>query len=212
MELLAIFATSFMVGLSGAMMPGPMLTITISQTPRRGLLTGPLLVAGHGVVEGLVVLGLVFGLSQVIQLAAVKGVVALLGGAVLVWMGYGMGKAAWRGEVSLAAGSTRDGAPGPVQAGALVSVSNPYWLLWWATIGAAYVASALELGAVGLVSFYTGHILSDLAWFSLVGALVASGRRLLTDRVYRGLILACAAFLVGLGLVFVNGGVAFLSG
>jgi threonine/homoserine/homoserine lactone efflux protein len=189
-----------------------MLTITIAQTPRRGTSTGPLLVLGHGAVEGLVVVGLMLGLSQVVQLAAVKGTVALLGGAVLAWMGYGMGKAAWQGKISLAAGADAGAGPNPVLAGALVSASNPYWLLWWATIGAAYVAWSLELGSLGLASFFGGHILSDLAWFTLVGALVASGRRLLTDRVYRGLILACAAFLVGLGLYFVSGGIGFFLG
>lgn len=211
MDLAGLFVTSFVVGLSGAMMPGPMLTVTIADTPRGGLRTGPLLVLGHGVVEGLVVVGLMLGLSQVIQLAAVKGTVALLGGVVLVWMGFGMGRAAWGGTVSLNSGGEEASRRSePVRAGALLSATNPYWLLWWATIGATYVASSLELGTLGLASFFGGHILSDLAWFSLVGALVAGGKRLLTDRLYRGLILVCGAFLVGLGGYFFSGGLGFL--
>jgi threonine/homoserine/homoserine lactone efflux protein len=99
-----------------------------------------------------------------------------------------------------------------VLAGALVSATNPYWLIWWATVGAAYVATSLELGSLGLATFFGGHILSDLAWFTLVGALVASGRRLLTDRVYRALIFACAVFLAGLGLYFILGGIGFFVG
>jgi hypothetical protein len=50
--------------------------------------------------------------------------------------------------------------------------------------------------------FFGGHILPDLAWYSFVAALVATGRRVLNDGVYRGLILACAAFLLGLGVWF----------
>ncbi|MHB1007603.1 MAG: LysE family transporter [Chloroflexota bacterium] len=212
MELAAVFLTSFLVGFSGAMMPGPMLTVTIAETPRRGLRTGPLLVLGHGVIELVVVVGLVFGLSQVISHTAVKGTIALVGGAVLVWMGVGMARSAWAGQLSLSASADSvPSGPGPVATGALVSASNPYWLLWWATIGATYVAAALQMGTLGLASFFSGHILSDFAWFTFVGALVATGRRLLTDRAYRGLVLACGIALVVLGSTFVFGGITYLS-
>ena len=213
MDLVILFLGSFGIGLSGAIMPGPMFTMTIAETARRGFRSGPLLVLGHGIVEAVVVAGLVVGLSQLIQHAAVKGTVALLGGLVLVWMGYGMSRAAWSGSISLAAAAAgaRRG-PGPIPAGALLSVANPYWLLWWATVGAAYVATALQHGPLGLASFFGGHILADLAWFSLVALLVVSGRRILNDRLYRGLILVCAVLLVALGLWFVASGVAFLRG
>ncbi|MCX5849133.1 MAG: LysE family transporter, partial [Deltaproteobacteria bacterium] len=41
-----------------------------------------------------------------------------------------------------------------------------------------------------------GHILADLAWYSLVSAAVAGGRHFLTDRLYRALIEFCAVFLI----------------
>lgn len=211
MELVAIFATSFLVGLSGAMMPGPLLTVAIDESTRRGFRAGPLLVLGHGLAEVVVVVGLTLGLSVVIQHALVAGSIGLVGGAVLIWMGYGMGRRAWEGKVSLALATTAGSrGPSPVPAGALVSLSNPYWLIWWATVGALYVAAALEWGALGLAVFFSGHILADLAWYSLVAGVVVTGRRLLNDGVYRGLILVCAVFLVGLGTYFAVSGVGFL--
>jgi threonine/homoserine/homoserine lactone efflux protein len=51
LEYLAICGTSFVIALSGAMMPGPLLTVTISESPRRGMLAGPLLVLGHGILD-----------------------------------------------------------------------------------------------------------------------------------------------------------------
>ncbi|MHB9091909.1 MAG: LysE family transporter, partial [Chloroflexota bacterium] len=121
-------------------------------------------------------------------------------------------RSAWAGQLSLSASADSvPSGPGPVATGALVSASNPYWLLWWATIGATYVAAALQMGTLGLASFFSGHILSDFAWFTFVGALVATGRRLLTDRAYRGLVLACGIALVVLGSTFVFGGITYLS-
>ncbi len=39
-----IFTTAFLIGLSGALLPGPLLTVAISESARQGFWTGPLLV------------------------------------------------------------------------------------------------------------------------------------------------------------------------
>ena len=80
-----------------------------------------------------------------------------------------------------------------VPAGVLVSVANPYWIIWWATIGMAYIDKALEHGAAGVGSFFTAHILSDFAWLSLVAFGLVTGRRLMSTPVYRGILMVCGA-------------------
>lgn len=42
--IVTIFITSFIIAFSGAMMPEPPLTVAISETPRRGFITGRLLI------------------------------------------------------------------------------------------------------------------------------------------------------------------------
>lgn len=213
MELAIIFVTSFVVGLSGALMPGPLLTVTIDYAARRGFRTGLLPMVGHAVAETAVVVMLVLGLSQLFQGSLVKGTVALVGGAVLVWMGYGMGKEAWLGKISLAlAGGGSTTGPSPAATGALVSVGNPYWLIWWATVGATYVAWSLQWGTAGLAIFLGAHLFSDLAWLALIAGIIVTGRKVLNDTVYRGLILVCGLFLIGLGVYFAISGVGFLRG
>ena len=93
--------------------------------------------------------------------------------------------------------------------GATVSILNPYWSLWWATIGLGYILWATDLGAVGVASFYTGHILSDIVWYSLVAFAIASGRRIMTPEVYRGLIVVCGLFLLVLGGFFLYSAIGF---
>ncbi|MBM3141117.1 MAG: hypothetical protein FJZ92_13160 [Chloroflexi bacterium] len=95
--------------------------------------------------------------------------------------------------------------------GALVSVANPYWIVWWATVGSKLTSDSLAAGWPGPAAVFVGHILSDLIWLTGVAALVSSGtRRLGGDGWYRGLLGACALFLLAIGGYFVVSGARFL--
>jgi len=256
LALLAIFGTSFVVGLSGALMPGPLFTLTVRETLRRGFWAGPVVSAGHALIELALVIGLAVGLERFLQdEGPATAAVALAGGAFLLWMGYGMLRSAPRQSLSLGRDSlapameahesqpagnpqpTSSARPGYgarvlaaavgndqaqaspevgamaavlIPAGVLVSVSNPYWVIWWASVGTAYMSESLEQGAVGVGSFFTGHILSDFAWLTLVAFVLASGRRIMSRGVYRGILAACGFFLLVLGAYFIYSGIGFL--
>jgi threonine/homoserine/homoserine lactone efflux protein len=192
--LLVIFASSFVIALSGALMPGPLLTATISESPRRGFITGPLMVAGHAILELGLVIALLLGLAPFLQRSSVFVATALSGSIILIWMAFGM----FRSLPSLHL--SWEGNPGrgnhPLVSGILMSIANPYWVIWWATIGLGYILYSWRFGFWGVAFFFAGHILADLLWYSLVSAAVAGGRHFLTDRLYRGLMALCAAFLM----------------
>lgn len=224
MEWGTIFATAFVVGFSGAMMPGPLLTVTIGETARRGFIAGPLIVLGHAILEIALILALVAGLAVYLTQAGVSQVIAVVGGLFLFYMGFGMARDAWKGRVSLsltqaeaasgrdilgdnpAAADNRTGL-NPVWAGILVSFSNPFWSLWWATVGLGYITLALKQGIPGVASFFSGHILADACWYCFIAAAVAGGRRFLTDNIYRGILVICGVFLIGLGGYFLYTGI-----
>ena len=88
MDLAAIFTTSFLVGFSGAMMPGPLLGVTVSEAARRGFKAGPLIVAGHSLPELLLVLLLALGLASVIGREGVKVAIGFVGGLFLLYFGW----------------------------------------------------------------------------------------------------------------------------
>ena len=92
----------------------------------------------------------------------------------------------------------------------MVSLSNPFWALWWLTVGAALITRSLEVGLMGIASFYLGHILSDLVWYGFVSATVTSGKRFLSRNVFRGIILVCGSFMGLLGVYFVVTGIRLL--
>jgi threonine/homoserine/homoserine lactone efflux protein len=202
--LLTIFVSSFVIALSGAMMPGPLLTATISESSHRGFIMGPLLIAGHGILELGLVIALLLGLAPFLQQAAVFVVVAFAGSAILLWMAFGMFRSL--SSLSLTRQGEQKRRNHPVVSGILMSVANPYWIVWWATIGLGYILYSWRFGLWGVTFFFAGHILADLTWYALVAAAVARGRHLLTDRLYRRLIAGCATFLVIFACFFVYAG------
>lgn len=206
--LVFLFSSAFLVGLSGALMPGPVLTATISEALQRGWKAGPLIVLGHALLEVLVLAAVVTGFGAWIAQDRVMGALSLAGGLTLVILGIHMTVTAPSAAKKALASAPAPGrvGHGPVWMGLLTSASNPYFPLWWATVGLNFAAIALQSGRPGLAAFYSGHILSDLAWYTLVAAAVASGRRILSPRAYRTVIAICGGALVALGTHFLATG------
>lgn len=112
----------------------------------------------------------------------------------MIWMALGMFRSL--PKLSLAGKTVETGRSLPLT-GALLSLANPYWIIWWATIGLGYVLSSGKLGFPGVLAFFIGHILADLIWYAFVSLAIHKGRDILPDRVYRILIAVCAIFLSG---------------
>ncbi len=217
-SLLSLYATFMLISLSGALSPGPLTALAISEGARTGRWAGARLAVGHGLVEIPLVFAIAYGLGEWLRQPLVGGLIGLLGAAVLLWMGYGLTIGAWRGRLTLAAAT--NGAPpaglrfGHVPGGVIFTLTNPYWSLWWATLGAAYVARVVTHAAtpVAVGGLALSHWSVDLAWLGGLSLVVASGRRFIGDRGYRILLLVCGVFLLVFGLFFGWSGLRMVSG
>jgi threonine/homoserine/homoserine lactone efflux protein len=207
--LVTIFLTSLVMGFSGAIMPGPLLTVTINESLRRGAKAGPQIASGHALLELILVIAIFFGLGTFITLAWVKGTIGVIGGLFLFWMALGILRDAFS-LVSLdLLGQDTGKQMHPWVAGATVSSSNPYWFVWWATAGAGSLMLSSSYGLAGASSFYLWHISSDYIWYSLVSVAVARGKSLIRPAVYRIILGMCGLFLVGMASYFVYSGISF---
>jgi threonine/homoserine/homoserine lactone efflux protein len=207
-SLVGIFVSSFVVGLSGALMPGPVLTVTIAEATRRGFWAGPLIVLGHGIIELSLFIALVLGLGGLLKHNLVFGIVGVGGAMVLIWMGVGMVRGIKTATLKFQQDEGERSRP--VLAGLLSSVSNPYFIIWWATIGLSYIALSQRQGIIGLGSFYSGHIMADVVWYCSIAAAITVGKTIMTDRTYRWIIGLCAILLMALGLYFGSNGLKAL--
>ena len=202
-SLLTIFVGSFVVGISGAIAPGPVLTVAISESLKRGFKAGPLIVLGHAILEMILLFLIAIGVGPFFQRPIVTTIFLLAGGAVLLWMGGQMILRNKQTTTDALNAKETESPFGPVLAGIVLSVSNPIWIIWWITIGMGFVMQSLQFGITGLLVFYFGHILADLTWYSFVSFSVSAGRRFCSPRLYRAIFILCGAALLGLGILFI---------
>lgn len=200
MSLIAIATTAFVVALSGALSPGPLLATTVSRSIVYGARQGPLLIAGHAILELLMVILLIVGLGPYLKQSMVSKVISIVGGFMLVFMAI---KTLKTPVVFQARENTEVSTGLTVFSGALVSLSNPYWAIWWATIGLAYLAIALPRGFSGILAFFLGHISADFFWYSFVSFSVSKGKTKISP-VFFGIIIGiCGVFLLGFGIFLI---------
>jgi len=217
-ELLVAALTWWVISLSGVLAPGPISAMSVTEGARRGAIAGPLLTAGHAVPEVAMVAALGFGLSRVLGQPVVVGVIGLMGGFVLGWMGWGVVRTARTESLFLepaAAAPRSDGRSLSrgrlIGTGMLLTVGNPYWLLWWATVGAAYYVTFSRFGVLAIVVvFLAGHLALDLGWNTFLALVVGAGRGRVPDAAYRVALGVCGVSVMAFGAYFIATGLRFL--
>lgn len=214
-SIIGVFVTSFLLALSGALMPGPLLTVTINESVTRGAWTGPLLIVGHAILELILIIVILWGLGSILRNDTILSVIAFIGSAVMLVMGYSMIRNARYLTLSGVPGQSPNGTIGrilkhPVSAGVIVSLANPYWSVWWLTIGLTYIIIALKLGVIGIIVFFVGHIAADFLWYSVVSVSLSLGKRFFTDGVYRAVAAFCGLFLLAFSVYFFKSGFDYL--
>ena len=181
-------------------MPGPMFAVTVAKS-YKSQFAGMQIALGHAIVEIPLILLIYFGFARFFQHELVQFILSVLGGAMLIWLGIGMFKARARViEVG------KDLPYNSVVAGVVTSALNPFFILWWATIGGMLIMNSLEFGITGFVLFIPVHWLCDLVWLSFVSILVYKTQSLWGKKFQEGLFITCSLLLIGFGAWFLISG------
>ncbi|MDQ1260923.1 MAG: hypothetical protein QG575_104 [Euryarchaeota archaeon] len=198
-EILQMLFMAFTIGLTGALAPGPTLVATVNSSLKEGWTAGPKVIAGHALVETLIFLLIIGGLADAMQ--GYSRAIALVGGLALVIFGFMTILGSRSATLATPEGQMLGNA---YLAGIITSASNPYFWIWWLTIGSALVLSCLHSGLIIAAIFLIGHWLADFGWYTLVSISLDRGRSILSERSYRRILGICGAFLVCFGVYFLS--------
>lgn len=206
-----LFLSALAVGFSGAMMPGSLLTYVIRQSLKDGPKVGFLVIVGHAALELLLIAGIFLGLDMVLKSGAAQITIGIIGGLMLCWMGADMIVKAARGKVSVTMDAQGGTSEKLVLSGAIISLANPYFLLWWAVIGLGFLTQAYrDFAILGVAIYFVGHVSADFVWYGLISAVVGKTRKFIKDKPYRIILIALGGLLVFFGAKFLLDALAAL--
>ncbi|MDP3563767.1 MAG: LysE family transporter, partial [Methanoregula sp.] len=150
-DIIQTFLLGLVIGLTGALAPGPTLVATINGSIAGDWKIGPKVTLGHMIAESVIFLLIVLGLATLAL--PYTTTIALIGGIALIVFGaltiLGSRGATLNGPVT---GTVSN----PYLAGLVTSAANPYFWIWWLTIGSAMVIAGLAGGIFLAAVFMVG--------------------------------------------------------
>ena len=185
-------------------MPGTLLTYTLEKSIKAGAKAGLMVAIGHVMLEFFLVLMIFLGLGKYLDTPTALITIGILGGAVLIFFGAAMLREIYAGEIGINFKGAGDDQFGNILiGGAIVSATNPYFIVWWAAIGLGLIMNAYNtFGLIGVMIFYLGHIISDLTWYGLISVLIAKTRAFINLKAYKTIIGILGISLIGFGVKF----------
>lgn len=206
--MLEILLISFLVALSGALSPGPLLTFTIykSLKQKRGYLAGIYIILGHALIEFALIIALLAGAYLIFQNIVFLTIVGIVGGSFLVIFGLFVMRDVFKTNYDINFTLNNEHVKGfkgnSFLGGIIVSLSNPFWEFWWAVIGLGLMINfniSFENPA-GILLFFIGHELGDIVWYLPISTFVYLGGKSLNPKIYKYVLLICGAFMIVFGL------------
>lgn len=196
--LILFLFTVIVISLSGVMMPGPVFALTVAKSYKSAT-AGSLIAVGHGIIELPLMFLIYLGLSNFFKLLPVQIFIGIAGGLMLIYLGVDMIR--FRIDIKQ---ESENPSYGSIVGGLITTTANPYFFLWWATIGSALILKSTVFGAIGFVLMATVHWFCDFGWYSLVSTAIYKTHHLWSKKIHRVIFTICGLMLLGFGLWFIG--------
>ncbi len=209
MDLFRFIATVVVVTASGALAPGPLFFGLLMHGSKEGARAGFFAAIGHTLVEFPLVLALAMGLLAAASQPMIKGVIGVVGGAGLIGFGMMQIYRTLRSKPRTDEIPTTKSLPASsLVLGLALTGLNPYFILWWLTIGSILIVQALAFAAIfGVLVMYASHVWMDYAFLTAIAHLGKKGKGIINSRYYKLILIAFGLILAYYGVTFVIGAV-----
>ncbi len=197
--------TVIIVTASGALAPGPLSFGILMQGSKEGARSGFSCAIGHTIVEFPLVLALALGLLAAASQPMIKGVIGLAGGFGLIGFGALQIYSVLRPKTAEGSvGKTRTLPASSLLLGLGLTGLNPYFIVWWLTIGSVLIVQALAFASMlGVLIMYVAHVWMDYAFLTSLAYFAKKGRNIAGSKYYKLMLISFGIILVWYGFSFV---------
>ena len=186
-----------LISLSGVIAPGPLTAVTVGKGTKSPH-AGAMIALGHGIVEIPLMILILYGFGDILKITYIKAIIGLLGGLFLLKMGLDLIKGIKQTKID-----SVNGPSSPLMAGMILTLANPYFLVWMATIGSILIFRSYAFGLFGFTIFVIAHWSCDFLWLYFLSALSFKGGQFFGKRLQQVLFVICGVFLLFFSTKFI---------
>ena len=199
-EIFSFLGLVIVISASGVMSPGPLFAANVMYGLREGKISGIKMAMGHTIVEFPLILLLGVGFFSIESIPEIRTIITILGAIGLFGFAILQIRSVTKQEFSL---ETKSG-QGPFMAGILLSALNPFFIIWWLTIGLVLISESIQnFGIIGIVILFLFHIWMDYAWLFTIAIFSSKAKNYLSKRNFKMIIIGLSVVLIYFGIDFV---------
>ena len=199
-QLLEFAVLVIVISASGVMAPGPLFAANIAHGLRGGVKSGIKMAIGHTIVELPLVILLGIGVFSLELFPEFRTIISIFGAITLFVFAAMQIKTIFRNKES-----TTNLKQGPLVSGILLSALNPFFIIWWLTIGFKLISDAMLIWAFsGILILFILHIWMDFAWLGVISYLASKSSKILSNKNYKIIMIGLSVMLVYFGITFLE--------
>ena len=189
------------ISASGVMSPGPLFAANITYGLKQGTKAGIKIAIGHSLVELPLVILLGIGILSLEIFPEFKTIISILGAITLFVFAFIQIKSTLKKNEK----SETKLKQGPIITGVLLSALNPFFIIWWLTIGLKLISDAMAIWAfIGILIVFVLHVWMDFVWLGSTAFLISKSKKIISNTNYKIIMLALSAVLIYFGITFLT--------
>ena len=203
MDIFQFAITVIFVTASGALAPGPLFFATISHGAQSGVRSGFVFSFAHTIIEFSLIMLFTVGLLSIANEPLVKQTIGITGGIVLILFGGLQLRNAVKQNID-------EKLPQQLKTSHLFFIGmiftglNPYFIIWWLTVGAQLILLSLEFASfLGVIFMYICHVWMDYVWLIGISYISKKGKNIVGMKWYLPLLSIFGIILIYFGIQFI---------
>jgi len=190
---------ALLITFSGVIIPGPVTALTISKGMKSPHV-GAMVALGHGLVEIPLMMFILFGFGEILKMTVLKMIISLIGGYFLFRLSLNLMKGIKNSD---SGDKPINNSRSPLADGMMLTLVNPAYLTWIATLGSILIMRAYTFGISGVVIYLASHWMMDIFWLYFLSALSFKGGQFFGQRIQKILFAVCGIFLLFFSAKFI---------